>query len=67
MKVLQNLAEANGEVVLKSDLIEKIWDNYGGADDALMQTISKLRKYLSHDPHIHITNVHGKGYILEEN
>ena len=44
MEVLLALASANSKVVKKVDLIENIWQNYGGAEDALTQAISKLRK-----------------------
>lgn len=66
MQVLLALAKAQGEVVHKSHLIEEIWDNYGGADDALMQTISKLRKYLQDDARkqVAIKTIPKKGYIL---
>lgn len=46
MEVLIALATANGKVVKKVELIENIWQNYGGAEDALTQAISKLRKVL---------------------
>lgn len=46
MQVLLALATTDGKVVKKEELIATIWQNYGGAEDALTQAISKLRKVL---------------------
>lgn len=48
MRVLQILVDNSPNVVSREQLIEEVWDNYGGADDALNQAISHLRKIL-HD------------------
>ena len=47
MEVLEILVKAGPKVVSREELIEKVWDNYGGADDALNQAISHLRKILN--------------------
>ncbi|MEM7104952.1 MAG: winged helix-turn-helix domain-containing protein [Bacteroidota bacterium] len=47
MKVLEILVKNSPSVVLREKLIEEVWDNYGGADDALNQAISHLRKILN--------------------
>ncbi len=46
MKVLQILMDNSPNVVPREKLIEEVWDNYGGADEALNQSISHLRKIL---------------------
>lgn len=47
MQVLQILIKNSPEVVSREQLITEVWDNYGGADDALNQSISHLRKLLN--------------------
>ena len=46
MRVLQILIDHRPNVVSREYLISEVWDNYGGADDALNQSISHLRKLL---------------------
>lgn len=66
MEVLICLAEFHNQVVTKEYLIERIWQNYGGAEDALMQAISKLRKYMQDDAKKQntIKTISKKGYRL---
>ncbi|SKA14522.1 winged helix-turn-helix domain-containing protein [Sediminibacterium ginsengisoli] len=66
MKVLQYLLDKKGQVVTREELAETIWDNYGGAEDALTQAISVLRKTLDDAGKELIRTVPKKGYILEE-
>ena len=47
MQVLQILINNSPKVVSREYLISEVWDDYGGADDALNQTISHLRKLLN--------------------
>jgi DNA-binding winged helix-turn-helix (wHTH) protein len=47
MQVLQILVNNSPKVVSRDQLISEVWDNYGGADDALNQSISHLRKLLN--------------------
>lgn len=66
MEVLLLLARAGGRVVRREQLIAEIWDNYGGAEDALLQSISKLRKLFRDDarrPKV-IETIPKKGYRL---
>lgn len=66
MEVLVCLAQGKGRVVKKEQLITDIWDNYGGAEDALLQSISKLRKLLGDNarkPRV-IETIPKKGYRL---
>lgn len=66
MEVLLCLIEQEGQVVSQEYLIEKIWDNYGGAKEALMQAVSKLRKLLQDDAQQQrtIQTISKKGYRL---
>jgi DNA-binding response OmpR family regulator len=46
--------------------MQEIWINEGVITGrSLDMFVSKLRKKLSGDPALRITNVHGKGYKLE--
>lgn len=66
MEVLVILAKNAGKVVPKTTLTEAIWDGYGGAEDSLMQAISKLRKVLGDQakaPNF-IETIPKKGYRL---
>lgn len=65
-ELLKVLAEHQGQVIEREILANMIWgdDSYfvGRSMDVF---ITKLRKYLSDDPAIAITNVHGVGFRLE--
>ena len=65
-ELLKLLAEHQGQVLEREILANMIWgdDSYfiGRSMDVF---ITKLRKYLSSDPGISITNVHGVGFRLE--
>ena len=55
-----------GELILRDTLMQEIWINEGVITGrSLDMFVSKLRKKLSGDPELKITNVHGKGYRLE--
>lgn len=49
MEVLKILIEANGDMVSRQDLLDRVWDNYEGGAEGLNQAISKLRKIFSDD------------------
>jgi DNA-binding response OmpR family regulator len=65
-ELLKLLAEHQGQVMEREMLANMIWgdDSYfiGRSMDVF---ITKLRKYMSSDPGISITNVHGVGFRLE--
>jgi DNA-binding response OmpR family regulator len=65
-ELLKLLAEHQGQVIEREILANMIWgdDSYfvGRSMDVF---ITKLRKYLSDDPKIAISNVHGVGFRLE--
>ena len=65
-KVLQLLHNNFGELIPRETLMQKVWLDEGVITGrSLDMFISKLRRKLSRDPELRITNVHGKGYRLE--
>jgi hypothetical protein len=65
-KVLELLNNNFGELIPRETLMQKIWIDEGVITGrSLDMFVSKLRKKLSSDPELRITNVHGKGYKLE--
>jgi len=65
-KVLELLHKNFGELILRETLMQKVWIDEGVITGrSLDMYVSKLRKKLSRDPELRITNVHGKGYRLE--
>jgi DNA-binding response OmpR family regulator len=55
-----------GELIPRETLMQEVWINEGVITGrSLDMFISKLRKKLSTDPDVRITNIHGKGYRLE--
>ncbi|MEQ6165773.1 response regulator transcription factor [Ekhidna sp. MALMAid0563] len=65
-KILHILCISAGELVESDHILKELWGQNDYFKRRSMDVfISKLRKYLSADPSVQITNVHGKGYILE--
>ncbi|HYG03650.1 MAG TPA: winged helix-turn-helix domain-containing protein [Chryseosolibacter sp.] len=65
-RVLELLSNNFGELIPRETLMEKVWISEGVITGrSLDMFVSKLRKKLSSDPDLRITNVHGKGYKLE--
>jgi hypothetical protein len=65
-KILELLNKDFGELIPRETLMQKVWINEGVITGrSLDMFVSKLRKKLSSDPELRITNVHGKGYKLE--
>lgn len=65
-KILELLNINFGELTPRETLIQEVWVNEGVITGrSLDMFVSKLRKKLSGDPELSITNVHGKGYRLE--
>lgn len=65
-KVLELLHKNFGELVTRETLMQEVWINEGVITGrSLDMFVSKLRKKLSGDAELRITNVHGKGYKLE--
>ena len=64
-EILQLLCLRQGHILDRKTTLRKIWGESDYFKRRSMDVfISRLRKYLSDDPAIQITNVHGKGYIL---
>jgi len=65
-QVLELLHKNFGELIPRDTLMQKIWIDEGVITGrSLDMFVSKLRKKLSADPDLRITNIHGKGYRLE--
>ncbi len=65
-KILELLHKSFGELIPRETLMQEVWINEGVITGrSLDMFVSKLRKKLSGDPELRITNVHGKGYKLE--
>ena len=65
-KVLELLHKNFGELIPRETLMQKVWIDEGVITGrSLDMFVSKLRKKLSRDPQLRITNVHRKGYKLE--
>jgi DNA-binding winged helix-turn-helix (wHTH) protein len=65
-RILELLNKNFGELTSRETLMQKIWIDEGIITGrSLDMFVSKLRKKLSSDPELRITNVHGKGYKLE--
>lgn len=65
-KILELLNKNFGELIPRETLMQEVWINEGVITGrSLDMFVSKLRKILSPDPELRITNVHGKGYKLE--
>ncbi len=64
-KVLELLNANFGELTPRETLMQEVWINEGVITGrSLDMFVSRLRKKLSADPELKITNVHGKGYRL---
>lgn len=65
-RILTLLNRNIGRLTLREELIQEVWTDEGVITGrSLDMFISKLRKKLSADPDLRVTNVHGKGYRLE--
>ncbi len=65
-RILMLLNRNMGRLTLREELIQEVWTDEGVITGrSLDMFISKLRKKLSADPDLRITNIHGKGYRLE--
>lgn len=65
-RILELLNNNFGELISRETLMQKVWINDGVITGrSLDMFVSKLRKKLSGDPQLRITNIHGKGYKLQ--
>lgn len=65
MSVLCLLAGQPGQLLSREQLIDEVWAGYGGADEALNQAISYLRKLLHDEAKELIQTIPKKGYRLQ--
>jgi DNA-binding winged helix-turn-helix (wHTH) protein len=64
MEVLCILIAAPGRTVLREELVEQVWQNYGGGDEGLTQAVSALRKALNDKDKTIIQTIPKKGYLF---
>lgn len=64
VKLLCLLCDHNGKPVGRDVLIREIWNDYSGAEEALTQGISILRKLLTDEKKELIKTIPKKGYIF---
>ncbi|OZI05512.1 hypothetical protein BWI93_25135 [Siphonobacter sp. BAB-5385] len=64
MTLLCILAEHADQLVTREMLVKTIWNDYGGADEALTQSVSHLRKVLQDTSRTIIETIPKKGYVL---
>ncbi|OEK00293.1 two-component system response regulator [Roseivirga sp. 4D4] len=66
-EILKQLCLRKGQILDRQTTLKEIWGESDYFNRRSMDVfISKLRKYLSQDPEVKITNVHGKGFVLED-
>lgn len=65
MQVLELLVKDAGGLVSRELLIREVWDNYGGAGEALNHAIAQLRKALQDTEKDLIQTVPKKGYTIK--
>jgi len=65
-KLLQLLCEKKNQVLDRNKALKMVWGESDFFNRKSMDVfIHKLRKYLEDDASVKITNVHGKGFVLE--
>ena len=65
--ILRLLCMNKGNLLDRQTTLRELWGENDYFNRRSMDVfISKLRKYLSQDPGVKITNVHGKGFVLED-
>ncbi len=66
--LLKLLILNKNKILKRKEALKKLWGTNDYFNRRSMDVyVSRLRKYLSKDSNIKITNVHGKGFILSEN
>jgi len=66
VELLTLFVENPNKIIKREELSKKVWEDHGVFVGRSLDTyISKLRKKLSEDDSIKLTNVHGIGYVLE--
>ncbi|MEO0333067.1 MAG: helix-turn-helix domain-containing protein [Bacteroidota bacterium] len=67
-KLLRIFAAEPNRLIERDRLLKEVWEDEGVFTGRSLDVfISKLRKKLKNDSSLRLTNVHGKGYILEIN
>jgi DNA-binding winged helix-turn-helix (wHTH) protein/TolB-like protein/Tfp pilus assembly protein PilF len=68
LKVLLSLAQRDGDVVTRDELVEECWDGRPTADEPINRSISQLRKHLgdTERPYQYIDALVKSGYCLKQ-
>ena len=66
LKVLELLAEHEGEVLSKEYILSSVWPRTAVTDDSLVQCISEIRKVLSDNHRTILKTYPRRGYLLTE-
>ena len=65
--ILEILSRRKGALVTRTEILKEVWGRKDQFTSRTMDVhLSKIRKHLSVDPTIVITNVHGQGFILQD-
>jgi pimeloyl-ACP methyl ester carboxylesterase/DNA-binding winged helix-turn-helix (wHTH) protein len=64
MAVLRLLAEAEGAVLSKDQILSHVWPDVVAGEDSLYQCISEIRRAIDDDRHRILRNVPRRGYAL---
>ena len=66
-RILLMLCEKKNQVLDRTKALKTIWGENDFFNRKSMDVfIHRLRKYLEKDPTVKITNIHGKGFVLED-
>lgn len=64
-QLLLFLYQHNGQLVTREDILEKVWGNVDFFTGRSMDVfITRIRKYLSHDPNLRINSNRGVGFTV---
>ena len=68
LKVLLSLAQRDGDVVTREELVDECWDGRATADEPINRCISQLRKHLgdTERPYRYIDALFNSGYCLKQ-
>ena len=66
-RLLEELVQRRGKVVLREELLHKVWGYYGGDSRTVDVHISRLRRKVEEDPEspLLVHTIRGRGYCLE--
>nr|WKN36561.1 helix-turn-helix domain-containing protein [Tunicatimonas sp. TK19036] len=67
-QLLRIFAAEPNQLIERDRLLKEVWEDEGVITGRSLDVfVSRLRKKLQNDPSVQLTNIHGKGYVLEVN